>query len=147
MKVTIILADSAQVAEGKIYLMGGGWSVTDPKLVQSAIAGKIEVPWDETEKKHSLKLELRKADSTPHMVNTPKGDLPLIIGGEFSVGKSHSLPKGTPSDVPFAFAVRPLKLDPGTKYCWKLSIDNQTREDWQVEFYTRQSQVLPEKKL
>lgn len=141
MKVTLILADSAQVADGKIYIMGGGWSVTDHKLLQSAIAGKIEVPWEETDKKHTLKLELFKSDSTPHLVKTPKGDLPLIIGGEFSVGKPTSLPKGTPSDVPFAFAVRALELEPGNKYRWKLSIDDKTREDWWVDFYTRQSPI------
>lgn len=27
MKVTIMLADSAQVAEGKLYVLGGGWTV------------------------------------------------------------------------------------------------------------------------
>ena len=30
MKVTMLLADSAQAIEGKLYILGGGWSITGP---------------------------------------------------------------------------------------------------------------------
>ena len=30
MKATLLLADAAQAAEGKLYVLGGGWSVTGP---------------------------------------------------------------------------------------------------------------------
>ena len=30
MKVTILLADAAQAVEGKLYILGGGWSITGP---------------------------------------------------------------------------------------------------------------------
>lgn len=143
MKATLILADSAQVAAGKLYIMGGGWSVTEHKLAMSAIAGKIEVPWAETNKKHALKIELLDATSQPVLVPTAKGDSPLVIGGEFSVGKSPDLPEGTPSDVPFAFTIRPLSLEPGKRYIWKLSIDTNSKEDWQVDFFTRSAPKIP----
>ena len=29
-KVTMMLADAAQAVEGKLYILGGGWSVTGP---------------------------------------------------------------------------------------------------------------------
>ena len=29
MKVMLMLCDSAQVADGKLYILGGGWSITD----------------------------------------------------------------------------------------------------------------------
>ena len=38
MKVTMMLADSAQVAGGKLYILGGGWSITGPMPCPSAIA-------------------------------------------------------------------------------------------------------------
>ena len=31
MKVTILLADAAQAVEGKLFVLGGGWSVTGPE--------------------------------------------------------------------------------------------------------------------
>jgi hypothetical protein len=48
MKVTGILCDYAVVADGKLYISGGGWNVTGPEPSQSAIALLFEVPWDRT---------------------------------------------------------------------------------------------------
>ena len=31
MKVSLLLADSAQAVAGKLYLLGGGWTVTGPE--------------------------------------------------------------------------------------------------------------------
>lgn len=39
MKVTMLLADAATVAEGKLYILGGGWSVTG-----RALAGRNRPP-------------------------------------------------------------------------------------------------------
>ena len=38
MKVTILLADAAQAAEGKLYVLGGGWSITGPDPSPMALA-------------------------------------------------------------------------------------------------------------
>ena len=43
-----MLADAAQAVEGKLYILGGGWSVTGPEPSASAIAAYIQVPWDRT---------------------------------------------------------------------------------------------------
>jgi len=43
----MLLCDSAQVADGKLYILGGGWSVTGPQPVPSAVAIKLEVDWHE----------------------------------------------------------------------------------------------------
>src|SRR5712692_6126152 len=58
MKVTMLLADAAQAVNGKLYILGGGWSVTGPAPSPSAIALKIEVPWDEANTRHKLTLDL-----------------------------------------------------------------------------------------
>src|SRR3989304_5729195 len=47
MKVTMLLADAAQAIGGKLYILGGGWSVTGPHPTAAAIAPQIEGPWDE----------------------------------------------------------------------------------------------------
>ena len=44
MKVTVMLADYAQGADGKLTIVGGGWSVTGPMPVPFAIAVLFQVP-------------------------------------------------------------------------------------------------------
>jgi len=145
MKATILLADYAQAMDGKLYIMGGGWSLTGPAPSPSAIAIKIEVPWNETNRKHHLKTELLDADYHPVSVPTPTGDAPLVISGDFEVGRPAGLLPGTPIDVPIAFNIGPIPLEPGKRYVWKLTIDGATKDEWHVAFSTRPSNPNPQK--
>ena len=63
MKVTIMLADFAQAVNGKLYIMGGGWSLIGPAPCPTAIAIKIEVPWNQTNEKHNLKFSSYRGNS------------------------------------------------------------------------------------
>lgn len=139
MKVTILLADWAQVLNGKLYIMGGGWSVTSPTTGPSAIALKIEVPWTETNRQHNLKLELIDSDYHPVMVQTPTGEAPLMISADFEVGRPPGLIQGSPLDVPLAFNIGPIPLAPEKRYIWKLTIDGKQDDNWQAAFSTRPS--------
>lgn len=139
MKVTILLADFAEAVNGKLYIMGGGWSITGPMPTPSAIALKIEVPWGETNRKHNLKLDLLDSDYKPVPVSTPVGNAPLSISGDFEVGRPAGLIQGSPIDVPIAFNMGPISLAPGKRYVWKLSINGHTKDEWQVAFSTRQA--------
>ncbi len=143
MKVIILLADFAQVLDGKLYIMGGGWSLTGPQPSLSAIAIKIEVPWNETNRKHNLKLELLDEERHAVMVPTPTGNAPVVISGDFEVGRPAGLKIGTPIDVPLAFPIGPLPLKANERYKWKLAIDGNTNDDWQVAFTTRPSPQNP----
>lgn len=143
MKVTLMLADFAEAINGKLYIMGGGWSIIGPNPGSSAIAIKIEVPWTETNKKHRLKLELLDSDSRPVPVPTPAGPAPLMIGADFEVGRPPGLPPGTPMDVPLAFKLAPIPLEPGKRFVWKLTIDDKNDEAVDVAFSTRSSSQKP----
>ena len=77
MKVTMLLADSAQAVGGKLYILGGGWSITGPMPSPSAIALKIEVPWDLAARRHNILLELVDADGQPIRLPTPQGEQPV----------------------------------------------------------------------
>ena len=63
----MMLADSAQVSEGKLFILGGGWSVTGPPA-PSAIVLHVEVPWDQTNRQLHFTLNLTDADGTPVFV-------------------------------------------------------------------------------
>lgn len=131
-KVTMMLADSAQVSTGKLYILGGGWSLTGPNPIPSAVAIKIEVP--RMDRKHNFKLALLNGDSKP--VKSPDGK-PIEVTGEFEAGIPPGLKAGTPLDVPLAFNFGPIQLTPDERYSWRLSIDGKDDPDWEVSFTTR----------
>lgn len=137
MKTTMMLADFAQVVGGKLYIMGGGWSIRMPQPIPSALAIKIEVPWGEANKKHTMKVELVDEDFRPVMIPTPEGDKPLSVISEFEVGRPPGLPQGTPIDFSMAFNIPPIPLPPGQRFLWKLKIDDNSAFDDQVAFSTR----------
>jgi len=140
-KVTMMLADSAQEVGGKLYILGGGWSITGPDPVPMAIALKLEVPWDRTNEQHSLLLELLDEDGSPVMVEGPEehGQVPLQVTGDFEAGRPPVIKPGTPIDSALAVNFGPLPLEEGRRYQWRLSIDGDTDEDWTLGFSTRRA--------
>jgi hypothetical protein len=137
-KVTLLLADAAQAVNGKLYVLGGGWSLTGPDPSAMALAVKIDVPWDRANIKHHWRLELLDGDGAPiEVASAPVGEpRPLRIDGEFEAGRPAGLKPGTPLDVALALNFAPIPLAPGGRYVWRLSIDG-FEEDWQVAFSTR----------
>lgn len=134
MRVTMLLADAAQEVNGKLYVLGGGWSVTGPDIPPMSLAIKLDVPWSEANQSHRFEIVL--VDTDGHPVGTEGGGPGVRVDGTFEVGRPAGLPAG--SDIDFAFAVNvpPFPLPPG-RYAWQLSIDDGTREDWLRPFQVR----------
>lgn len=133
MKVTMLLAAAAQVVNGKLYILGGGWSIIGPEPSPSALAIKIEVPWTETNRPHDFQLDLLTEDHQPVIIENK----PVQLKGQFEVGRPVGLPPGIPLDAAIAININPLPLAPGRRYLWELSINTHTHEDWRVAFITR----------
>lgn len=133
MKASLLLADAAQVVQGKLYILGGGWSITGPEPAPSAIAIKIDVPWDEANRRHRFQLNLLDADGKPVII----GNQPVSITGEFEAGRPAGLLPGTPLDVTLAINIGPLPIQPGSRYVWRLSINDRSDEDWELAFTIR----------
>ena len=137
----MVLCDAAQLADGKLYILGGGWSLTGPDPMPSAIAMKIDVGWHEAEQAHHWELFLEDADGRPVMVDTAEGSHPVEIRGEFSVARPATVPEGTPIDVALAVNVPPLPLAPGNRFTWRLVIGGNSEPDWALSFTTRPAVV------
>jgi hypothetical protein len=136
MRVTMMLADAAQEVNGKLYILGGGWSVTGPLLPPMALALKLDVPWSAANQTHEFLLVLVDADG--HPVRVAAGDEGEVrAGGTFEVARPPGLPPGTDIDFAFAVTVPSLPLSAG-RYAWQLWIDGETREDWQRPFQVRE---------
>jgi hypothetical protein len=137
LNATIMLADYAQVAEGKLNLIGAGWSVTGPDPSPFALAGIFEVPWHMTNQQHQFRFELIDVDGNAIVVDTPEGERDVSFEGAFEVGRPPGLRVGGTQRVPFALNGGALPLEPGMHYEWRLSVNGQTREDWRLPFTTR----------
>ena len=137
MKVTLLLADYAVVSDGKLTVVGGGWSISGPAPQPFAIAIKIDVPWDQANIRHTLLLQLVDADGEPVIVPTDGGERPLTIEGQFETGRPAGVKPGTPLDFMLAANLPPQPIPPGGRYEWRLSIDGETRDEWRLGFTTR----------
>jgi hypothetical protein len=138
LKVTMMLADYAIVSEGKLVIVGGGWSITGPVPSPFGIALKIEVPWDQANTKHKLRLELIDADGEPVLIPQEGGlEQQLSIDGEFETGRPPGLKPGTPLDFMLGVNLPPQPIPAGGRYEWRLSIDGHTEEEWRLVFTTR----------
>jgi hypothetical protein len=120
----MMLADMAQVAEGKLYILGGGWHVTTAPSGPCAIAMIVDVDWEETNKRHEFLLELVDADGRPVALPGPSGEhSPLRIGGNFEAGRPPGARAGTVTSVPLAVNFGPLPLAGDAQYQWRVTID------------------------
>jgi hypothetical protein len=133
----MLLADYAVVSDGKLTIVGGGWSQTGPEPAPFGIALLIQVPWDQANTLHSFRVELLDADGGPVVLDSPEEEeQEVAFGGEFEVGRPPGLKPGTPLDFPLAMNSTPLPLEPG-RYEWRLTIDGESRQDWSLAFTVR----------
>jgi hypothetical protein len=140
MKATLLLADYAVVANGKLTIVGGGWTLTGPDPQPFAIALKLEVPWHEALDAHTVRLDLRDADGQPILAPSPEGEAAVRVEARLDL-QQQEMPEdvkaGTPIDVALAFNLPPLPLPPGSRFEWRLTIDGDSHEDWFLAFGTR----------
>jgi hypothetical protein len=133
----MMLCDAAQVADGKLFILGGGWSLVGPDPMPSAVALKIDVDWTETGRAHHWELYLVDEDGQPVLVETPDGPRPMEVRGDFHVERPDTVPEGSPIDVALAVNFGPLPLATDSRFTWRLTIDGESREDWTLAFSTR----------
>ena len=137
MNVTMLLADSAQVADGKLYILGGGWSVTGPDPTPSAVAVKVGVDEHEFNENHHWELFLEDADGQLVQFETPEGTQTIEVRGDFSAASPAGVPPGTPVDVPIAVNFGPIPLGPASRFTWCMVIDGESLPGGTVSFSTR----------
>ncbi len=133
----MLLADHAVVAEGKLYVNGGGWSIRPAAPTPMFLALKLDVPWDLAGR--PIDIELRLVDQDGHLVthDLQQGPQPVLVGARLEVQRPPGLTPGAPIDAAMAVGVPPFALPPSSRFSWRLSVDGHQREDWVIEFATR----------
>ncbi len=95
MRATMMLADYAQIADGKLFIAGGGWSTCGPGPTPCAVVAIFHVPWQETDEKVSFALRLVDEDGRAVMQPGATDGLPLQVNGHFEARRQ---PGMTPGD-------------------------------------------------
>ena len=101
----IIIADSAEVVNGKLYLMGGGWNrlvVNQPFPFQQVISVAISfsVGWDETNIRQPMEIR----------VEDMEGNQAARVNGEIEAGRPRGITPGEAQRVQLAFKL-PLRFE------------------------------------
>jgi len=106
----LMLADSAQAVDGKLYILGGAWNILRfpefPAQLIVGIAVAIDVDWNETNRRHHLDVHFEDADGN---VMDPQ------IGADFEAGRPPGAVAG--ADLRIVFAVNgPLSIPAAGSY-------------------------------
>ena len=80
MDITMLLCDSALVSEGKLFILGGGWSLTGPDPAPSAIALKMSIPYNDESRFYHWEIFLEDADGKPVILNLSFDDTRITTG-------------------------------------------------------------------
>jgi hypothetical protein len=102
----LMLADSAQAVDGKLYILGGAWNLLRfpefPAQLMVGIAVAIDVDWNETNRRHHLEVHFEDADGKAMAPN---------IGADFEAGRPPGVVPG--ADLRIVFAVNGPLAIPG----------------------------------
>jgi hypothetical protein len=129
----IILCDAAQVADGKLYIIGGGWNISEVKNPAMAIAVMVTIPWSMANRRFKWSLELLDEDANP--VRVGDESKPIIIEGSFEVGRPPGLKPGTTFNVPLVMNSIGTPLEEKSSYRWEFKLDGNPEAS--VAFYTK----------
>ena len=116
----MLLCDYAESANGKLYVMGGGWTeVSGQSPIDCSLAVKLDVRWDETNRKHAVELVLLDVDGG---VVKNAEDADVTFGLEFETGRPPGSIPGDDMTTTLAFRFQALALTPGG-YRFSFAVD------------------------
>lgn len=133
MRAQLLLCDHAQVAEGKLFINGGGIdTIRGPMLPPGCtVAIHLQIPWDRGNDPLDFVLELLTEDG--ESVASDENGLQIRFQGVVEVGRPPGLKPGTSLTLPLAVPVGGIQL-PAGRYEWRLRFDGKSHETWQQTF-------------
>lgn len=129
----LLLAESAEVVNGKLYMLGGGadrhLAQSFPVQLRADVAVGILVGWNETNRLHGMKLAIVDEDENPVMQ----------LEGQFETGRPPGAKAG--QDMRTMIAIRgPFPIQKAGAY--KISLElNGKRQEPPFRFWVEEVQV------
>lgn len=133
MHVDAILCNYAEVNNNLLYLVGGGIEIAavqpgapPPYLSSLALGIMITVPWDSTNKQHTLLVGVLDEDGQPVRVpvqGPEGGESPITVTTSFNVGRPPGLVAGDEQHISLAVHFGVLPFPRIGAYVFRVSID------------------------
>jgi len=133
--VDAFLCDSAVVAEGKIFIQGGGWHILNSPQFPFAqdrigIAAVVSVPYTATNVMHTLAIWLEDQDGKHHPLGfaagpngEPREQMRLVA--KFNHGRPPALQAGDPQNMPFAVNLDNVLFQAPGSYAFVLTVNDE----------------------
>jgi hypothetical protein len=116
-----LLADAVQVANGKLFILGGGWARLTaeslPVVRSYELAVRVVVPWTETNRKLSFELQMVDEDG--------KTLLDPVVRADISVGRPVQLKEGTDQVVPLTLRLPSVRLEREGRFAFTLTFEGE----------------------
>jgi hypothetical protein len=134
METDALLADSVAIAEGKVYIQGGGWNLINVtgfpfRQDRVGLALVVKVPYTATNQEHRFRLTLQDEDGegvilgdAPPGVETEDGKI-RAVEGSFNIGRPPLLPPGDEQMVPLALNLDGTTFDRPGRFGFVFEID------------------------
>jgi hypothetical protein len=134
-----IIADYVQVSNGKLTVVGGGWSrMSVPGPL--GIGGIVQVPPPMHDTDINVRVELCDADGAS-VSPANQDDNPIFFGFPLNLTPSEEDANET-FHVPFAFNI-PMLLIPSGDYVWRVSANGVSRDHWRLPFRMGPYEIVP----
>ncbi len=119
MRLTMVLCDAVEQVNGKLYILGGGWThvATTGASVSMGLGVIIAVPWTDANRRHPISVALMDDDGHP----VTMGDQEVRNEGQFEIGRPPGTKPGSDLNAVMAFQFGGLVLEPGG-YVWELRV-------------------------
>jgi hypothetical protein len=122
MRVQLILCDHCQAVQGKLYVMGGGWTHANPapdSPTPMAVAAIINIDWNQANRPFDLSIRLIDEDGSEVIGPDSK---PVRVDGKAESGRPPGIPSGSELNSIIALNIGPMLLAPGG-YAWVAEIN------------------------
>ena len=131
MELTAILCNHAEAQNNLLYISGGGIdrafvppNTSGPWNINLAIGINISVPWNETNKEHTLTVDLVDFDSHPVLAaNGIDTVAPVHVEAKFNVGRPPTLETGESQSISLAINLPALPIPKIGNYSFILNVD------------------------
>jgi len=118
-RILLITADAATVSDGKVNILGGGWTRITAGPANFTLVARIDIPWTMTNKQLPWSLALVDQDGRPYV---PDGNAtPVELAGELQIERHDDSNYGTSFEAPMLFPFVGLPLSTGT-YEWVFTV-------------------------
>lgn len=129
-ETNVLLCDSAAASnDGKMHMLGAGWTVTTSPTAPHALALMLRIPWDRANEEIDVNATLVTEDGQQVELDGSA----ICYSTKVEVGRPPHVKHGTMLPAAFALNIPPMPLNPG-RYQWRVEVDGHAYErDFEVQ--------------